>query len=148
MSRAGPCPSGLDGALRAPASLVAVNGWGRERALVLAFLAVVALSVALGRPPADDLADAGPGGAVYAADAAIGAEHVARRPADEVARRWPDGRAGRAAVAWVFAVLVAVSVATAGWRWVRARGGGALPVPEPGLRVLAARAPPAFLQAL
>lgn len=132
-------------AVRAPASLAAVTGWGRGRALALAFLAVVALAVALGRPPTDHADAAGPGGAVYAADAAIGTEHVARRPADEVARRWPDGRA---AVAWVFAVLVAVSVATAGWRWVRARGAGVLPVSEQGLRILAARAPPASLQAL
>jgi hypothetical protein len=125
-------------------SLAGVAGWSRGRALVLAFLAVVALAVALGRPPGQSPRHpVEAGGGIYAADATIGPENATLRSAEEATpRRWAEGRTGRDPVAWVFAVLVAATVATAGWRWVRTGGGRSLPVTWPGLRALAPRAPP------
>ena len=130
--------------------MVEVAGWGRGRAPLLALLAVVALALVVGRPPAHGEAWAPEAGAgAYAADATVGSENATvRAPDDGVSRRTPDGRPGRQLVAWLFVVLVPASLAVAGWRRVRPRGRRGLPVSWSGLGALAPRAPPALTRPL
>lgn len=130
-----------------------MTGWGRVRALLLAFLAavaVVALAVSLVGPPEGSGAGVVDGrGGVYAADPTIGSENATLRALDEATpRRWPDGRAGRHLVAWLFAVLVAATVATTGSRRLGVPGLIALPATWPGGRSLAPRAPPFLVRPL
>ena len=129
-----------------------VAGWGRGRARLLAFLAVVALALAFGRPSAGTAAPADDGrGAVYAAGLVIGPESATVRTLDEGGpRRWPDGRPGRQPLGLLLTVLAAAAIAAgaAGSRPLRERRLPRLCPQWLGGGSLAPRAPPVLVPAL
>jgi hypothetical protein len=100
-----------------------VAGWNKGRALVLAFLAVVALAVAFGRPSAGAPTSGNDErGGVFAAGLAIGPENATVRNVDEGGpRRGLDGRPGRLLPGLFLAVLTAVAATTVGSRRWRER---------------------------
>jgi hypothetical protein len=124
-----------------------VFGWGRRRALLLAFLSVVALAVAVGHPSAA----VGPTGPderdeVFAAGLATGPEDATVRLVDD-GRRWPEGRTGRPLLLLALAaVLVAVGAVGAPGLPTRIGHRRRQAPAWLGRGSLAPRAPPVLLQ--